>query len=658
MADRPTRRELEERILELEKEVDRSRRLERELLATRQKFKDIVEFLPDPTFAVDNERRIVIWNRALREMTGLTEEEMIGRGNNAYSVPFWGEPRKALADLFLDDDPEADLFSYDFIEKSGESWIAEAFLPAFRGGEGIHVWLRASPVYDENGNLAGVIETVRDITDRKRDEKALGLSRQKLDLHFKQTPLAVMEWDPEFRVRSWNPAAERMFGYSEEEMTGRSGLCIVPDGGRGQVGDVWAELLKHKGGSRSTNRNITRNGEVLFCEWFNTPIVNEAGEIIAVFSLAQNITDRKRAEERLQIERDKLRSVINGIGDAMYIVNRDYIVDFQNNLAKEQFGDLVGRRCYRALFNRETPCDFCLMHETIRENRVRQVETDALGSRNYDIIFSPFREAKKETKSVVVLRDITEKKSLRAEAERAGRLASLGELAAGVAHEINNPVTAIISIAEVLGVKFHELGGNREIPDRIVREGERIGKIVSNLLSFARCRKEAHAPVHIAHIFEATLELVEKQLHKDGIHLSVDLAPGIPEIRARSHQLQQVLLNIISNGRYALNRKYPGLDWNKKLDIRGEATEGGERRLRLTFHDRGTGIPPNLLNKLTDPFFTTKPHGEGTGLGLSISQGIINNHGGRLGFRSSEGEYTKVIVELPFWSDDSKEETP
>lgn len=141
---------------------------------------------------------------------------------------------------------------------------------------------------------------------------------------------------------------------------------------------------------------------------------------------------------------------------------------------------------------------------------------------------------------------------------------------------------------------------------------------------------------------------MERQILKDGIQLKVDIPPHLGRIKAIRQQIQQVFLNILSNARYALNRKYPGAHENKVLKISCEMIEmEGRRYVRTTFYDRGLGIPANVLNKICNPFFSTKPPGEGTGLGLSISHGIIRDHEGRLWFESREGEYTKVIVDLP-----------
>ncbi|HID31339.1 MAG TPA: HAMP domain-containing histidine kinase [Desulfobacterales bacterium] len=145
-----------------------------------------------------------------------------------------------------------------------------------------------------------------------------------------------------------------------------------------------------------------------------------------------------------------------------------------------------------------------------------------------------------------------------------------------------------------------------------------------------------------------SLGLVEEQILKDGIKLKVDVPDTLPKIRARSQQIQQVFLNILSNARYVLNKKFAGSHDDKMVEIRGKVAKvNGEDFVRLAFYDNGTGIPARLLEKICDPFFSTKPRGEGTGLGLSISYGIVKDHGGRLWFQTVEGEYTEVIVDLP-----------
>jgi signal transduction histidine kinase len=181
-----------------------------------------------------------------------------------------------------------------------------------------------------------------------------------------------------------------------------------------------------------------------------------------------------------------------------------------------------------------------------------------------------------------------------------------------------------------------------------MKEGDRIAGIVRGLLSFARDRREDKHPVHVRDIMSDTLALTEAHLRKDGIRLTVNIPGHLPMISTQSQQIEQVFLNLISNARYALNEKYTGAHDGKVLEIFAESINIQDiPYVRITFHDTGTGIPARMLDKVMNPFFTTKPGNTGTGLGLSISYGIINNHGGKIQIDSVAGEYTKVIVDLP-----------
>ncbi len=567
---------------------------------------------------------------------------------NRAAVAFYGWSHQELIKKKISDinTLQDDVIHKDAIKVIEGKQHQFAFRHKLASGSVRDVEVNSSPITINKSKL--LYSIIQDVTSRKKIEEDLLISKQKLDLHLIQTPLAVIEWDLEFKVRSWNPAAEKIFGYTEKEMLGKHSSIIIPDEDKKHVDVVWERLMEQKGGGRSTNKNITKKGEILFCEWFNTPVIDKEGNTIAVFSLVGDITRQKNAEDTVQFERDKLKSVINAIGDMLYIINSDYIVEFQNDASRKEFGDLKGKKCFKSFFQLNEPCEYCLMHETLNMNCINQVETDTSNKKNYDIIFLPLRDINDEMKSVVLFRDITEKKFLQVEAIRSGHLASLGELAAGVAHEINNPVTGIISLAEVLIDKFEKLGGDKKIPEIIVSEGERISEIVKNLLSFARKKNDEKAPIHVYAFLQRSLDLVERHLFKDGIHLTVSIPDTDPKILANSQELQQVFINIISNARYALNKKYSGHNKNKTLEIFGEINDAETTPVvRLTFFDRGIGIPKASIESITDPFFSTKPHGEGTGLGLSISHGIIKNHGGRLLFESIEGEYAKVLIELP-----------
>jgi signal transduction histidine kinase len=254
--------------------------------------------------------------------------------------------------------------------------------------------------------------------------------------------------------------------------------------------------------------------------------------------------------------------------------------------------------------------------------------------------------------------DISEKIAMQAEAIQAAHLASLGELAAGVAHEINNPITGIINYGQIL---INECGPDsleKNIGARIVKEGERVGRIVKTLLSYAQHdRRKTRRPSNIAAILAESIVLTQAQIRKEGIELKIALPDSLPLVDVNFQQVQQCMINIINNARYALNLKYLGRHENKRLDITGGGVTIGDRAyVRVVFHDQGVGIAADALSNLTKPFYSTKPYGMGTGLGLSITQKIIADHNGNLFFESVQGEFTKVIVELPVHPDDAEVE--
>lgn len=235
---------------------------------------------------------------------------------------------------------------------------------------------------------------------------------------------------------------------------------------------------------------------------------------------------------------------------------------------------------------------------------------------------------------------------------QAGRLALLGELAAGIAHEVNTPINTIINSSELLLTA--ESRQELEHDALIIRsEGRRIAGIVGSLLSFARRGQGEKTACPVARIVADTVCLVQAKLRKEQIRLLVGVPDDLPDVKANHQQMLQVALNLINNAAQALNDKYPDPHADKIIRLGGERvqTEGGAR-VRLTFHDQGPGIPARLLDQVMTPFFTTKSPGQGTGLGLSVAHGIIADHGGTLCLTSIEGVSTTVTIDLPAAEDE------
>jgi signal transduction histidine kinase len=194
-----------------------------------------------------------------------------------------------------------------------------------------------------------------------------------------------------------------------------------------------------------------------------------------------------------------------------------------------------------------------------------------------------------------------------------------------------------------------EIGSrSAEFAAEIITETKRVATIVRNLLQFSRHEKQSHSPAQIAGILDQTLSLINTVMRHDQITLRVELPEGLPSLKCRSQQIQQVLMNLLTNARDALNEKYPGCHDDKLILVGGGLFEkAGRRWIRISVEDHGTGIPAEVRDRIFDPFFTTKPRDKGTGLGLSISHGIVKDHHGELTFETEPGHWTRFHVDLP-----------
>jgi signal transduction histidine kinase len=374
-------------------------------------------------------------------------------------------------------------------------------------------------------------------------------------------------------------------------------------------------------------------------------------------NLEEEIAERKRAEISLRRSEgeyrglsSQFRTLLDTIPDAILLVSPDLKVIWSNKgAAAFSRSDPTGIRCHELFHGSSSPCAVCPAVKSYTSGHEESVQTGTPDGRQWDLRAVPVRREDGTIEGVIeVATDITDKITLQRETMRAAHLASLGELSAGVAHEINNPINGIVNYAQILYNRSDPGNSDREIAGRILKEGNRIADIVSGLLSFARVRKEEKEPAFLGDILGEALSLSQSQMVKEGIRVLTAVPPILPQVVANPQQIMQVFLNIISNARYALNQKYPGPHEDKVLEIRAEAAEAdGGPRVRMAFRDRGTGIPANLMDKLIAPFFTTKPGGKGTGLGLSICAGIVSDHGGKLALESVEGEFTEVTVDLP-----------
>jgi signal transduction histidine kinase len=360
----------------------------------------------------------------------------------------------------------------------------------------------------------------------------------------------------------------------------------------------------------------------------------------------------KKSESQHSSLLPELHMLLNVIPDNLLLLSPDLKIMFANKAAASVFGtkisDLKGEYCYSFCCNTFSPCEDCPTLKSFISGSEETSEITTSEGRIWDIRSFPLKDDSGKVNNVIELaRDITEKINLQTGSANTRHLSSLGELAAGVAHEINNPVNNIINYAQILIDECEQEKREDDVLRRIIKDGDRIATLTRSLLSFARIRKEEKTSVFLHEIFSDTLPFISAQILKEGILLKV-IIPEYIKVQVHHQQIQQVFLNIVSNSRFALNQKYHGTHENKILEITCEKLMvNNSPFVRIVFYDRGTGIPSNIIDKVINPFFSTKPNRVGTGLGLSISHGIIAEHGGKLLISSVAGEYTKIIIDLP-----------
>ncbi len=357
------------------------------------------------------------------------------------------------------------------------------------------------------------------------------------------------------------------------------------------------------------------------------------------------------SEKKFKRLSQEFQALINAITDYLILFSPEMKVLWTNSesfmqVDTENF-DPASQFCYALIHDRAALALDCPILRCFVSGQ-REVAVVTHQGVVLDLRAFPVKEGDKVSRVLLLISDITEKMLLQAEAMQAGHMASLGELASGVAHEINNPITGIINYGQILMNECLDGSTEKDIGERIVKEGDRIGRIVKTLLSYARDGRNEKSAVGIPAILQESIVLTQAQIRKEGIDLQIDLADDLPKISANLQQIQQCFINIINNARYALSAKYPGRDPDKRLEIIGRTIAVDDRPyVRIAFCDHGVGIPDHEIAMVTRQFFSTKPFGQGTGLGLSITEKIIKDHGGRLLFESEEGAFTRVIVEFP-----------
>jgi two-component system NtrC family sensor kinase len=360
--------------------------------------------------------------------------------------------------------------------------------------------------------------------------------------------------------------------------------------------------------------------------------------------------NRLRQQELLE-GRNTLQALIDGIPHPIYTINDDWQLISVNKSKIDELepieDTLTGQTCYHIFFGRETPCEHCLVHETLVHKQAQHWSVKWHGAdhlpREWDVDAFPIPGAQKTAaKAVVLWQDRTEERRLESSLLQAGKLAAIGQLAAGVAHEINNPLTAVNANAQLLKMVIPVEDENYESVDLIYRAGERAAKVVRGLLDFARQEQYDFKQTDINETIAQALDLVHYQLQSANIDVFLDMAKDLPVVTASVEHLKSVWLNLLVNARDAVQ----SLPDNRFIEVTTRLNQDKDR-VQILVRDNGKGMSQAELEHIFEPFYTTKDPGKGTGLGLATCHRIVEQHSGEINVVSTSNEGTTFIIHLP-----------
>ena len=498
-----------------------------------------------------------------------------------------------------------------------------------------------------------VIRLLGNITERKQTEEKLWESEERLSSFMESAIDGYFLYDSKLNYVYINKVGLEMYGLNKEEIIGKNILDIVP--GFKETGryDRYMEVIKI--GKSFFIDDIGPHPK--FGDIHLALRAFKVGDGLGV--ITTDITERKEAEESLHLQAEIAANMSEGV----YLIRvEDGIIAYTNPKFEEMFGydpgEMVGKHV--SIVNAPTEKS---PEEAAKEimkfiektggwrGEIQNIKKDGTPFWCYAAV-SLFDHPEHGIVLVSVHNDITERKQaeekekqLQQELYFSSRLASMGELAAGVAHELNNPLTGIIGFSQRLLRKSTDEAVSRDL-ERVYGEAQRAARIIQNLLTFARRHETKKEHSNINDIVQKALELRVYELKTSNIEVVADLTLGLPTVIVDFQQVQEVFLNIILNAEQVMTETKGG----GKLCIKTQEIKG---RVQISFTDDGPGIPKEHLNRLFDPFFTTRGEVGGTGLGLSVCHGIITEHGGRIYAKSKLGKGATFVVELPLTTEHS-----
>ena len=598
-----------------------------ELDALAERYRRVVETSNDAIIITDPERRIAFANPSAIVLFG-------------YGSALLGMPvSRTVAEELRDEVRRREDLALSGEPQRYETVVARA------DGERRTVEIATAPL-EERGQVVGIVASLRDVTLERRARDAVIQSEARYRNLFETATDAIYTVDLDGSFTSVNEATVQLTGLPKTELLGRSSRMLFEND---ELTLVQEEFRHTVAGSavRFECRLRRADGERRLISVTNTPI--RAGrDVVGVLGVARDVTAEHERAAALERSEARYTRLVESASDGIFTVNAAGRFTAVNRSLERGVGrsrdELLGAPFAGVVDARDLATAQQLLRDTFTGQRCRgalRYHSADGGVRHGSLITSPVVEDGAIVGALGIMRDVTDDQRLAEQLLQQEKLAAVGQLVSGVAHELNNPLAGVLAYSQLLlSSDATRDAETRQAVETIHHEAARAAKIVSSLLTFARRQTSERADADLNAIITDTLALRRYALRAAGVELDVSLDPALPHTWADPFQLQQVMLNLVTNAEQAL------AEWLGPRRI-GVRTTHANGVIVVAVSDTGPGVPEGEGERIFNPFFTTKPVGQGTGLGLSISDGIVRQHGGQIRVESTPGKGATFVLRIP-----------
>lgn len=627
---RPVR--LQGTLIDITERREMEKRLQQEQSFTRR----MVASFPDLIAVLDRDGRFIYISDHVEKVLGWQPTQYVGRIFGTRANP---EDKAKLHAMF------------QRVVRGEESQGQVEFRSPHADGSFRDLLLTARPFFDEDGKVGGLVTSARDITERKKMEEALRESEERVRLMVEGvSDYAIFMLDPDGHVASWNRGAERIKGYPANEIIGKHFSVFYPpeDIANGKTDRELKEAVA-KGQCEVEGWRLRKDGSRFLANVVITALRDQEGKLRGFSKIARDVTQRYEMERKLHQEQEFVRSLVECFPDLIVVLDIEGRFKFVSDRVNDILGVTPEEYVGKPIGQRIGPEDRSKLMQMFK-NAVsghkgqEQIEIRAQHAngnwKTLRVIANPLFDDKGKIVGMVSSgRDVTESKQLEQQLADKEKFAAMGQMMAGAAHELNNPLTAILGVSDLLRERAVEDATRRQV-DLVLQQARRAAAIVQNLLAFSRPLAQGRTTLRLAEILNEALELERANLEKKNIRVKFTTPDDLPTVDGDRKLLLQVFLNILANAEQSISPAHE----QGQLDI---SVARAADKIRVTFADDGPGIPADIVGKVFDPFFTTKRPGGGSGLGLTISLAVIKEHGGNIEIESNPGAGAAIHVVLP-----------